>query len=99
MSLHGTHRGTAMLLESPTTFRITPMMINTRLEGAAGPVQPGEWDLIPSGSYGMSRGATPPPGNRSLYSPMLECPCTDRKVGLGRIVTLYYRSSFLHRNR
>ena len=28
MSLHGTHTGTAMMVESPSTFRITPMMIN-----------------------------------------------------------------------
>ena len=76
MSLHGTHRGTAMLLESPTSFRITPMMINTKPPAGK---KPGEWDLLPSGAYGRSRGATPPPGNKSLYSPMLECPCTDRK--------------------
>ena len=30
MSLHGTHRGTAMMIESPSVFRITPMMINTK---------------------------------------------------------------------
>ena len=51
MSLHGTHAGTAMMVESPSTFRITPMMINTKHpEGKA----PGEWsaELIPSGAYG-----------------------------------------------
>ena len=83
MSLHGTHAGTAMMVESPSTFRITPMMINTRHpEGKA----PGEWsaELIPSGAYGRSRGATPPTNEQgepsSLYSPLLECPCTDRKT-------------------
>jgi hypothetical protein len=82
MSLHGTHRGTAMMVESPSVFRITPMMINTKHpEGLA----PGQWgpDLIPSGAYGRSRGATPPTNGKgepsSLYSPLLECPCTDRK--------------------
>ena len=82
MSLHGTHRGTAMMVESPATFRITPMMINTKHpQGLA----PGQWgqDLIPSGAYGRSRGATPPTNAKgepsSLYSPLLECPCTDRK--------------------
>lgn len=46
---------------------------------------PGNWgeDLIPSGAYGRSRGATPPTNQNgepsSLYSPLLECPCTDRK--------------------
>ena len=80
MTLHGTHRGTAMLMASPSTFRITPMMINTKHPDGK---PPGEWDLIPSGSYGQSRGATPPTNSAgqpsSLYSPMLECPCTDRK--------------------
>ena len=68
MSLHGTHRGTAMLMESPTSFRITPMMINTKPPAGK---KPGEWDLIPSGAYGRSRGATGPPGNQSLYSPLV----------------------------
>ena len=80
MTLHGTHRGTAMLMTSPSSFRITPMMINTKHPDGK---PPGEWDLIPAGSYGRSRGATPPTNASgvpsSLYSPMLECPCTDRK--------------------
>jgi hypothetical protein len=82
MTLHGTHRGTAMLVESPSIFRITPMMINTKHpEGKA----PGQWspEHIPSGAYGRARGATPPTNAAgepsSLYSPLLECPCTDRK--------------------
>lgn len=38
MSLHGTHRGTAMLLDSPSSFRITPMMINTKHPEGKAPV-------------------------------------------------------------
>ena len=82
MSLHGTHRGTAMMVESPSVFRITPMMINTKHPAGKAPGNWGE-ELIPAGAYGRSRGATPPTNAQgepsSLYSPLLECPCTDRK--------------------
>ena len=48
MSLHGTAAGSAMLVQSPSTFQVQPMMINTHNPNGKGP---GHWDLFPSGAY------------------------------------------------
>ena len=75
-SLHATAEGYAMLVDSPATLAVQPMMINTndRARGRAA----GSWDLFPAEAYGGGRNATPP--ERPMYSGLLECPCTDRKT-------------------
>ena len=65
-SFHGTGAGTAMLVASPTSFGLQPMMINTK--NPNGGVHPG--GPLPSGSKAPLGAA---------YSGLLECPCTDRK--------------------
>jgi hypothetical protein len=79
MSLHSVPKGAGQLLHSPTHFQIQPMMINTNGGGGGSNSEkgPGHWQLFASGAYGRARGATMP--QNSLYSPLLECPCTDRK--------------------
>merc|ERR1712180_157878 len=67
-SYHGYPRGMAQLIESPTTFHIQPMQIDTKNRHYHGPdFRP---DLLP-------RAAAPP---NASYSGLLECPCTDRIV-------------------
>jgi len=68
-SYHGYPRGRAQLIESPTTFHIQPMQIDTKNRHYPGPdFRP---DLLPAASLA--------PANAS-YSGLLECPCTDRIV-------------------
>merc|ERR1719347_1357820 len=68
-SYHGYPRGMAQLIESPTTFHIQPMQIDTKNRHYDGPdFRP---DLLPRAS-----GAPP----NASYSGLLECPCTDRIV-------------------
>merc|ERR1719147_119636 len=68
-SYHGYPRGMAQLIESPTTFHIQPMQIDTKNRHYHGPdFRP---DLLPRAS------AAPP---NASYSGLLECPCTDRIV-------------------
>jgi hypothetical protein len=55
-----------MLLESPASFGLQPMMINTK--NPNGGPHPG--GPVPTGNKA-------PPG--AVYSGLLECPCTDRK--------------------
>ena len=76
MSLHGTAHGTAMLVDSPVNFGLQPMMINTKNPSGKGP---GHWELMPPGAYGAAAKSFHTPPENSLYSPLLECPCTDRK--------------------
>lgn len=79
MSLHGTAQGSAMLVESPANFAIQPMMINTKNPNGRGP---GNWELMPPGAYGANAKSFHTAPEHSLYSPLLECPCTDRKPRL-----------------
>jgi len=68
-SYHGYPEGFAQLIESPTTFHIQPMQIDTKNRHYDGPdFRP---DLLPTES------AAPP---NASYSGLLECPCTDRIV-------------------
>merc|ERR1711953_1139632 len=66
-SYHGYPRGMAQLIDSPTTFHIQPMQIDTRNRHYNGSdFKP---DLLPKASAA-------PEG--APYSGLLECPCTDR---------------------
>ena len=68
-SYHGYPEGFAQLIESPTTFHIQPMQIDTKNRHYSGPdFRP---DILPAAS------AAPP---NASYSGLLECPCTDRIV-------------------
>jgi hypothetical protein len=75
-SRHGTAAPWGVLVHSPTTFTVQPMMINTRDPDSnvkypfntAGPTT--NASLLPSTC------AAPP---NAHYSGLLECPCTDRK--------------------
>merc|ERR1719210_3087130 len=68
-SYHGYPRGMAQLIDSPTTFHIQPMQIDTKNRHYNGSdFKP---DLLPKAS------AAPP---NASYSGLLECPCTDRIV-------------------
>merc|ERR550539_1979583 len=66
-SYHGYPKGFAQLVESPTTFHIQPMQIDTKNRNYNGTdFKP---DLMPAASQA-------PPD--APYSGLLECPCTDR---------------------
>jgi len=68
-SYHGYPRGMAQLIDSPTTFHIQPMQIDTKNRHYNGSdFKP---DLLPKASAA-------PEG--APYSGLLECPCTDRIV-------------------
>merc|ERR1711970_301808 len=68
-SYHGYPKGMAQFIESPTTFHIQPMQIDTKNRHYNGTdFKP---DLLPKAS------AAPP---NASYSGLLECPCTDRIV-------------------
>merc|ERR1719422_2716494 len=68
-SYHGYPKGYAQLIESPTTFHIQPMQIDTKNRHYNG--SDFRADLLPKAS------AAPP---NASYSGLLECPCTDRIV-------------------
>merc|ERR1711892_196367 len=68
-SYHGFPQGFAQLIDSPTTFRIQPMQIDTKNRHYNG--SDFRADLLPKAS------AAPP---NASYSGILECPCTDRIV-------------------
>merc|ERR1719348_2302897 len=68
-SYHGYPKGFAQLIESPTTFHIQPMQIDTKNRHYNG--SDFRADLLPKAS------AAPP---NASYSGLLECPCTDRIV-------------------
>merc|ERR1712012_870445 len=68
-SYHGYPRGMAQLIDSPTTFHLQPMQIDTKNRHYNGSdFKP---DLLPKASAA-------PEG--APYSGLLECPCTDRIV-------------------
>merc|ERR1712055_1287021 len=66
-SYHGYPLGMAQFIESPTTFHIQPMQIDTKNRHYNG--SDFRADLLPKAS------AAPP---NASYSGLLECPCTDR---------------------
>jgi hypothetical protein len=66
-SYHGYPKGMAQFIESPTTFHIQPMQIDTKNRHYNG--SDFKADLLPAASEA-------PPG--APYSGLLECPCTDR---------------------
>jgi len=68
-SYHGYPLGMAQFIESPTTFHIQPMQIDTKNRHYNG--SDFRADLLPKAS------AAPP---NASYSGLLECPCTDRIV-------------------
>jgi len=68
-SYHGYPLGMAQFIESPTTFHIQPMQIDTKNRHYNG--SDFRADLLPKAS-----GAPP----NASYSGLLECPCTDRIV-------------------
>ena len=68
-SYHGYPKGFAQLIESPTTFHIQPMQIDTKNRHYNG--SDFRADLLPKASAA--------PANAS-YSGLLECPCTERIV-------------------
>ena len=55
--------------------------INTKNPNGKGP---GHWELLPPGAYGHGQKSFHVAPEHSLYSPLLECPCTDRKT---RVIT------------
>ena len=68
-----------ILVESPKTFNVQPMMINTH-------------DPSPNRTHGQPGGPIPARrhpgwGRNPAYSPLIECPCTDRKA---KIVTRFH---------
>merc|ERR1719500_186410 len=68
-SFHGYPKGFAQFIESPTTFHIQPMQIDTKNRHYNGSgFRP---DLLPKASAAPADAA---------YSGLLECPCTDRIV-------------------
>ena len=68
-SFHGYPKGFAQFIESPTTFHIQPMQIDTKNRHYNGSdFRP---DLLPKASGAPADAA---------YSGLLECPCTDRIV-------------------
>jgi len=68
-SFHGYPDGFAQLLNSPTTFKLQPMQIDTHNRDYHGPGF--KAGLLPRSS------AAPP---NATYSGLLECPCTTRTV-------------------
>merc|ERR1712025_223417 len=68
-SYHGYPMNYAQLIDSPATFHIQPMQIDTKNRHYNG--SDFRADLLPKNS------AAPP---NASYSGLLECPCTDRKV-------------------
>merc|ERR1712055_211464 len=66
-SFHGYPKGFAQFIESPTTFHIQPMQIDTKNRHYNGSVF--RADLLPKASAAPADAA---------YSGLLECPCTDR---------------------
>ena len=66
-SFHGYPPGMAQLVDSPTTFNIQPMQIDTKNRFYNGT------DFKPSI---LPKSSTAPPDAR--YSGLLECPCTTR---------------------
>ena len=68
-SFHGYPKGFAQFIESPTTFHIQPMQIDTKNRHYNG-------SDFKAGQLPKASGA--PPG--APYSGLLECPCTDRIV-------------------
>jgi hypothetical protein len=73
-SRHGTATGFGILVQSPATFSIQPMNINTRDPNSTWPFNTKGPTTDPSL---LPKGARSPPG--ADYSGLLECPCTDRK--------------------
>merc|ERR1719288_283266 len=69
MSYHGYPKGMAQLIDSPTTFHIQPMQIDTKNRHYNG--SDFRADLLPKASAAPADAA---------YSGLLECPCTDRIV-------------------
>merc|ERR1719507_1359051 len=68
-SFHGYPKGFAQFIESPTTFHIQPMQIDTKNRHYNG--SDFRADLLPKASAAPADAA---------YSGLLECPCTDRIV-------------------
>merc|ERR1719400_2494427 len=68
-SYHGYPLGMAQFIESPTTFHIQPMQIDTKNRHYNG--SDFRADLLPKASAAPAGAA---------YSGLLECPCTDRIV-------------------
>jgi len=66
-SFHGYPKGFAQFIESPTTFHIQPMQIDTKNRHYNG--SDFRADLLPKASAAPADAA---------YSGLLECPCTDR---------------------
>merc|ERR1712038_1416300 len=66
-SFHGYPKGFAQFIESPTTFHIQPMQIDTKNRHYNG--SDFRADLLPKASAAPKDAA---------YSGLLECPCTDR---------------------
>ena len=69
-SFHGYGKGVAQLIESPVTFQIDPMQIDTHRRDRPDPLAPYEAGPLP-------KAALSPPG--AVYSGLLECPCSDRR--------------------
>lgn len=85
-SFHGYPNGFAQLIESPTTWHITPMQIDTRnRDCGATPADvknctPGNFGFIPGPEPKQARfGRGIPKGTN--YSGVLECPCNGRYGG------------------
>jgi hypothetical protein len=66
MSMHAVGEGFGMLVQSPSGFSLQPMQINTKNPDKRGPGGP------------TPKNSKAPPG--AVYSGLLECPCSDRKV-------------------
>jgi hypothetical protein len=66
LSMHAVAEGFGMLVQSPSGFSLQPMQINTKNPDKRGPGGP------------TPKNSKAPPG--AVYSGLLECPCTDRKV-------------------
>ena len=87
-SYHGYPKGYAQLVESPETFSLQPMQIDTwnrnnnYTAGRDGGVNPFNMSSRPRGKFvpftQPRNSVAPRDGTDAIYSGLLECPCTDR---------------------
>ena len=75
-SWHGYASPYAQLVESPVTWSMMPMQIDTRNRDGS-MAKPGD-PFVPGPVPKSAQGRAPTSGADAVYSGLLECPCTDR---------------------
>jgi hypothetical protein len=100
-SFHGYPDGFAQLIESPETWHITPMQIDTRnrdcgvtpldIRNCSDKFSPGPEPKSARYGYGMPKEGT-------NYSGLIECPCTDNWAGSPEIYGAATPTKQLHHN-